>query len=205
MDACVVCGRGPDVNAVLQVHHKVYRKGLLPWEYNLNECETLCKRCHAEKHGKIPPSTGWEFIGEEDLGGLYGSCDYCHSDIRYSFLVTHPDWEPMEVGIVCCDNLTGTAVASSLIESIHRFESRKKRFVDSPRWKNGRYQSVEIVQKKINVKIQPDKSGVHIYLNNIKGKKLFDSISSAKNFVFELIENGSADKYLKKRALKRKG
>lgn len=38
----------------LIVHHKTYIPGLLPWESSDKDLITLCKRCHAEIHGKQP-------------------------------------------------------------------------------------------------------------------------------------------------------
>ncbi|HYC01636.1 MAG TPA: hypothetical protein VEC57_21070 [Candidatus Limnocylindrales bacterium] len=34
----------------LHVHHKLYRKGAMPWEYSDHELEALCHECHEEKH-----------------------------------------------------------------------------------------------------------------------------------------------------------
>lgn len=31
----------------LQVHHKVYRKGAEPWDYDLDDLVTACAECHA--------------------------------------------------------------------------------------------------------------------------------------------------------------
>lgn len=35
----------------LHVHHTVYRRGLMPWEYQRSELCCLCKDCHAATHG----------------------------------------------------------------------------------------------------------------------------------------------------------
>lgn len=34
----------------LEVHHKGYRKGVLPWEYRFDEVALLCRGCHEEIH-----------------------------------------------------------------------------------------------------------------------------------------------------------
>lgn len=34
----------------LHVHHKIYRKGAMPWEYADVELEALCADCHARQH-----------------------------------------------------------------------------------------------------------------------------------------------------------
>lgn len=40
---CQLCGCQ---DSELQVHHRVYRKGAKPWEYDNSELITLCNRCH---------------------------------------------------------------------------------------------------------------------------------------------------------------
>ncbi len=38
----------------LQVHHKVYINGRLPWEYSNSQLVTLCDTCHSELHTNMP-------------------------------------------------------------------------------------------------------------------------------------------------------
>lgn len=52
---CKNCKRKQFENGLytqLNVHHVRYFKSLLPWEYNDNDLETLCKSCHKQKHNK---------------------------------------------------------------------------------------------------------------------------------------------------------
>lgn len=44
------CQRCEAVNKPLHVHHKIYRKGLDPWEYTFQELESLCEQCHTKEH-----------------------------------------------------------------------------------------------------------------------------------------------------------
>lgn len=37
--------------ATLNVHHKIYRKGVDPWEYSDTELRCLCEACHEGEHG----------------------------------------------------------------------------------------------------------------------------------------------------------
>lgn len=131
---CSVCGRGePDV--YLQVHNKRYIPNKLPWEYAYTDCATLCKGCHAAEHGIIPPRFGWEYVGYDDLGDLIGTCELCGSSLRHQFFVFHDRWGTMKVGTYCCDSSTDTEVASNLADSKKRHEDRKRRFIQSSRWK----------------------------------------------------------------------
>jgi len=190
--ACVKCGWTATDGATLQVHHKKYIAGKAPWEYPLELCETLCKRCHAAEHGEIPPVGGWECVGEDDLGGLYGNCDLCHAELRYVFYVQHADWEPMGVGTVCCDYLTGTAVASEK----RKYDDRLKRFKESTRWTEfgGRHR---IKQKGIEIQVVPAEGGFRVQMNSTKGRKNYPDLDAAKTRVFEFIESGEADMFFK--------
>lgn len=179
----------------LQVHHKHYVPGKAPWEYAYSDCETLCQGCHAREHGHIRPNTGWDFIGEEDLGDILGTCELCGTSIRYVFEVHHPHWEPMSVGTICCDNLTGTQVATDIMDSRQRYESRLTRFLESPRWqKNGNI--LQIKQKGIIIQIVPSGAMFKIRMNKHLGRSEYHSIADAKMKAFESIENGKAEKYL---------
>lgn len=44
---CINCGNKDDQ---LQVHHKQYIKGRNPWEYENEQLEVLCNKCHGEMH-----------------------------------------------------------------------------------------------------------------------------------------------------------
>ncbi|WP_147297246.1 HNH endonuclease [Chromobacterium vaccinii] len=127
---CITCGRSRADGVVMQVHHKRYITGRKPWEYDTSDCETLCRGCHAREHGEIRPASGWQYFGEDDLEDLIGTCDLCGSTIRFVHHVQHEHWEPMGVGTVCCDNLTGTEEATTA----RRRLGRLKRFIVSDRW-----------------------------------------------------------------------
>jgi hypothetical protein len=45
--ACEKCG---DKKSTLNVHHKNYKQGRNPWEYELSNFVCLCERCHEEIH-----------------------------------------------------------------------------------------------------------------------------------------------------------
>jgi hypothetical protein len=192
--ACVRCGRSREQGVVLQVHHKEYRPGKAPWEYPLELCETLCKGCHAKEHGEIPPSSEWEYVGEEDLGGIYGTCDLCHSELRYVFFVQHPRWEPMGVGTVCCDTLTGTPIASDK----RKYENRLKRFINSEQW-IAEADGHRITRKKIAIQVFPVDGGYRVKMNNTEGRKVYSSLDAAKTRAFECIETGEADAFFSKK------
>lgn len=176
---CVRCRRGPSQGATLQVHHKKYLSGKLPWEYPPNLCETLCKGCHAQEHGQIRPSSGWECIGEDDLGDLIGECELCGNAIRYVFLLEHPKWPLIEVGVVCCDHLTQTSMARDHM----KYTRRLRNFVSSNRWNAGDDGSVSIVQNGIRLSVESIGSSFRILANDKGGKRRVSTIYETKKFI----------------------
>jgi|SRR5688572_21992046 len=44
---CIECGSNSDT---LHAHHKIYRKGRKPWEYDLKDLACLCEACHERWH-----------------------------------------------------------------------------------------------------------------------------------------------------------
>jgi len=193
---CKNCGRNAS-EVVLQVHHKQYIKGRMPWEYPLQDCETLCKGCHSSKHGITKPQVGWEFVGEEDLGDLIGTCENCGASIRHSFLIQHENWSAIEVGTFCCDKLTDTNIASNLIESQTSYKTRKQRFLKSKRWKSNSIEHT-IMLGAFDVAIIEKESNFFIKIHNIESKTKYETLDIAKSKVFDVIESGAFIEYLKK-------
>lgn len=195
---CRQCGRGKD-EVVLQVHHKEYKAGLKAWEYPTADCLTLCRGCHAQTHGIIQPTFGWEYIGDEDLGDLIGTCENrgCGSDIRYSFTIFHTQWGTLEVGTVCCDNLTDSQIASNLKESKLKFESRKQRFINSKRW-SIEGQLHRIRQGLFDIEIIETENEFSLRINGKISRKIkHKTLIAAKTRVFEIIEDGQLMKFFK--------
>lgn len=176
--SCCHCGRSLQ-ERTFQVHHKRYVAGREPWEYPPSDCETLCKGCHAAVHGKAPPRVGWRYVADEDLEELSGACEYCGTELRYIFYIEHPDWGVLAVGTICCDNLTGTAIASDL----KRCEARKKRFITSVRWEND-----TIIQFGITVAIVREQNGFYVCMNGHRGRIAHATLDQAKAAAFDVIE-----------------
>nr|WP_281722813.1 hypothetical protein [Nitrosomonas nitrosa] len=197
-EECLSCGRNALDGVVLQVHHKTYHPGKKPWEYGFAECETMCTGCHAARHGKIPPKFGWEFAGWEDLENLSGTCDCCGAAIRYVFCVSHESWGVMEVGEICCDNLTCTQVASGVLESQRRYATRLKTFVSSSRWRKDWRGGVVIRQKHMEIRITQEAGKFRILAEGVRGGKLFDDLIEAKIAAFAAVESGKMQDYVRK-------
>lgn len=191
---CSHCGRAKSEGAILQVHHNKYSRGLKPWEYPLEQCETVCKACHAGIHGKIKPRTGWEYLAEEDLGDLTGECNHCGSSLRYLFTIFHESWGCLEVGTICCDTLTESESASAYARAQKRREGRAKRFIESSRWKLDN-DIFKIKQLGFPIEIHRSENQYMIVMNDIHGKAKYKTSTEAKLKIFQFIESGDAEKY----------
>lgn len=192
---CVVCHRVQG-DVVLQVHHKKYLTGKKPWEYSFDMVETLCKGCHAREHGIIMPNSGWFYEGEDDLGSKCGSCELCGTSLRYVYSVFHPIWGMLEVGTVCCDNLTGTPEATEYKKLLER----RNRFIKSVRWKDID-DGVAIKQSKMFISIKNESNSNRvwqIFLGHKGGKERFDSILDAKIHIFGILQDGTLEQFFEK-------
>jgi hypothetical protein len=199
---CTKCGRKESDGVVMQVHHREYIRGHKPWEYRYDMCEAICKGCHASIHGIVAPKTGWEYAGYDDLGSLSGVCECCGRSIRHVFLIHHEKWHPMEVGTVCCDNLTSTEVASEEKKLQLSNNEKKKRFLDSNRWfinYDGRHQ---IQKESFRIEISSNNQGYKLRINSKNGRGLYSTLEDAKIKAFDVIENGEFTKYCHNKHLK---
>jgi len=189
---CTECGLGESDGKVLQVHHLEYIEGHRIWEVPLAYCVTLCKGCHAAEHGIIPPKTGWDYIGREDLEDLVGSCEYCGTSIRYEHEIWHKQWGVMIVGSHCSDQMTGTKKASIAVKR-HKEYKKLKSFLESTRWKPTK-KGWRLKRSKFFITCwaaQTDK-GLRWKVNittpdgtPIKGNKEFDNLLDAKEAAFK--------------------
>ena len=186
---------------VLQVHHKKYIPGRKPWEYSHDMCEAICKGCHAEEHGIIPPSSGWTLDGYDDLGDRSGHCDACGTELRYIFMVSHPNWAAMEVGTDCCDRMTGNAEASKFSAERVRLNNQRKRFVSSVRWRTLQSGGEMIQIKQLRILVYGIDGQFAIKVNGHSGKRRFPAIVDAKGAVFDLLETKQIQRYASKKGL----
>ena len=199
---CAHCLRS-GAEVVLQVHHTKYVKGRLPWEYPYDECEVLCRGCHAKEHGIIKPSKDWELIGQDDLGGLDGECEHCGTELRYTHMVTHPNWGVMIVGAVCCDKLTESTIGSEGHVDFLNYVNRRKTFIKSPKWEVAPSGVRSIERAGIAIEIVPTNDGkFHINLDGVKGKTDHATLLDAQISVFDYVESGKAAAYLAERRRK---
>lgn len=181
---CVNCDSRPEDTRSMQVHHRRYLPGRFPWEYDLNDLETLCQGCHAITHGKIRPSEGWIECNEEDLEDVCGECEICGTAIRYVFTIWHTNWpESFEVGCECCDAMTGLSM------------SRRERFVKSPLWKRFKLAAYR-KHKGHTIAVNMHHSGFfRIMIDGQLGQHKRSSMDDAMKLAFDVIESGLFDKW----------
>ena len=198
----------------LQVHHKQYIDGKKIWEYADDDVVTLCKKCHAEIHGIIPPSCDWEYVEDDDLGDLSGICEYCGNKIRFEHTIYHHSYGLLRVGCVCADILTGNTIASERDDAYKKYNAKMERFVNSPKWRHYEKYNLYFYNKFVSpnnieyqIKIWDNKHSFNIQVvnrdlgfdsNNIK-KNRYLSLDEAKRKIFEVISNCELDKFLIKK------
>lgn len=200
---CVRCFRGRSDGVILQVHHRQYVSGRLPWEYPISDCETLCKGCHAEEHRHVMPQTGWHLVGSDDLGDLSGECELCGTYLRYTFAVIHPTWGSMMVGTNCCDKLTATDDASQHMDWFTKRRDRLARFVESNRWKK-RNENVTVLQEAdAAYRIEPHGPAFRIAVNGQLGLREYSSVLEARKHLFGIRESGEAAAFIARQRQKR--
>jgi hypothetical protein len=194
---CAHC-LGTSDEVILQVHHLNYVSGRMPWEYPLDECEVLCRGCHAKEHGIIKPSKDWLSFGFDDLGGLDGVCDRCQKELRYAHMVSHPLWGTMIVGEKCADRLTESTVGTEGHAEFLNYVQRRKTFVDSSRWKTTDVGVRSIRRLDILIEIFGIQDGPFlIHLNGRKGKVEHPTLLDAQISAFDFVESGQAASYFK--------
>lgn len=77
------CASCLSAEKTLNVHHKFYRRGAAPWEYELKELEVLCEECHEAIHFcKSEIDTFLKGASASQIQFLYGfiAAMWCGSD-----------------------------------------------------------------------------------------------------------------------------
>jgi len=92
-----------NVPIIMQVHHKRYIKGRLPWDYEDYYLVTLCDRCHFLYHQKHKVKVYDDFSQELD----YHTCDRCNGAGWF------PEYLHVEKGI--CFKCSGDRFTSSIV------------------------------------------------------------------------------------------
>lgn len=68
--ACDECNAS---DKTLNVHHKRYKKGAAPWEYDNNDLCSLCEDCHERRHDlEKAIRSRLERLSNDDLEGVLG-------------------------------------------------------------------------------------------------------------------------------------
>lgn len=171
---------------VLQVHHPEYGKHREPWEYAVDFCEVLCRKCHAEEHGLIPPRSGWILL-YSDLDNNCPSepieCANCHREVTWHFIVFHPDWGEWIVGSGCAETLS----LGPEVKNLQSFQRRLNTFFHSPRWEVAS-DGLCIMQSGERCLIVAEQGSFRLRIGRKLGKELYPGIEEAKFRAFEVFE-----------------
>lgn len=193
--ACQNCGD----DEILQVHHPKYIKGRRPWEYPVEFCVVLCRRCHAKEHGLILPSEGW-IIVDNDLERNHPSnpvpCARCQRTVTWHFHVFHPEWGDTIFGSECAESLS-IGPEAVVLKSYRR---RLVRFLSSVRWRQTP-KGTMIFEPEARILIFKNALNTFdIKINDKFGVKTYKTLVAAKHQAFDVMEHRRKKK---KRMLKR--
>jgi len=76
---CIDCD---DSESTLNVHHRYYVKGRMPWDYPDFCLITLCSSCHEIQHDSADFNASWENITDAVIGLLNFSNPCIHNDLE---------------------------------------------------------------------------------------------------------------------------
>lgn len=83
---CQLCG---DSESTLHVHHKIYKDGKAPWEYDDSNLITLCETCH---DGEKNINDNIENLNREIKKKFFSEhIQQLYFGLKHSQLVSHPD------------------------------------------------------------------------------------------------------------------
>lgn len=96
---CTNCGNKDNQ---LQVHHKQYIKGKNPWEYDNEQLQVLCNKCHGEMHEILDAIK--TIISYSDIYEIYNLLSGFGSDninSKYDLSLSHADnFDIFNVGVI---------------------------------------------------------------------------------------------------------
>ncbi|MEM9737526.1 MAG: hypothetical protein AAF770_00260 [Bacteroidota bacterium] len=178
-------------NRSLQVHHKYYIQGRMPWEYPIQACLVLCRSCHAQYHGKIRPRKGWQYMGYHICKKGKEKCGNCATPIKHCYFLFHPQWGTLLTGEICCNQLTKTYYASSQKKK----EKKRATYLANSKWIKTEKARIERRYKGRHIIIFAYQGFFFLKIDHRLGKKKFASYVQAKNHAFNIIQDGILELY----------
>jgi hypothetical protein len=112
---CSLCGDG---ERTLHVHHKLYRSGAMPWEYEDNDLAVLCETCHQDETLVRAELAEWlAHLGSTDLHMVIGYAKSLYVNKAW-------DYEELRGKKIKLDNAEqaealGKALGLRFMESMH--------------------------------------------------------------------------------------
>lgn len=118
-------------------------------------------------------------------------------------MVMHPKWGTMIVGETCCDKLTQSTIGTEQHAEFLNYISRRKTFVNSPKWLVDQNGLIFIERAGIMISIvSTNGDKFRFNLNNVNGKRDYETLLDAQIGAFDFVESGKAEEYLVERRRK---
>ncbi len=189
-DQCSHCAQS-SAQRILQVHHKYYIPGRLPWQYPPKACLVLCRSCHAQLHGKVQPRKGWQYMGHDYCRKGKVPCENCQTKIKHCFLIFHPQWGTLQVGTICCDRLTTTTYATEQ----RNLDKKRAHYFKSIHWQKTERGNKHRRYKGRHILVFKRGGAYFLKIEETFGHKKFATPEEAQNHAFTIIHDGRLRSY----------
>lgn len=114
--SCQVCSSKDNT---LNVHHRIYRKGKSPWEYEESDLVTLCEKCHGEVTKQNQEINEW-LAGPYPIHlVVYTMCQFHNGNMTDSYLIS--DMMSYIASIKLCAEAKDLASLDNEIVRLDRF------------------------------------------------------------------------------------
>lgn len=120
---CENCG---DKDNTLHVHHRIYRKSAMAWDYSDEELAALCEACHeAETLARAELAEWLAFFDVVDIQALTGYAKAIYVNKAWDFT----EYRQKRIRVGSCEEAEalGTALGLDVVESMHML-ARKEPF-----------------------------------------------------------------------------
>lgn len=124
-----------------------------------------------------------------DLVDDYATCEACGKErIRFVHELDHVEYpDPIQVGCICAEKLTGDYVGHRRIErELRNRASRRQRWL-ARKWKRSRKGNLWTQVNGVHVGVMEVNGGFRVWIGEQVGRLLFDSLPAAQMRIFDVL------------------
>lgn len=181
---CMTCGKICE-EADLQVHHLYYLMDKMPWEYPPEALTSICKGCHAKEHGHIMPTSGWEYVGYNDLGDFANNLT--STEIASEYEKERRRFAGRQSRFIQSYKWKVNATKNGGRGHFLRQDPFNFKI-----WEHTGVCTIEVEYLQRNAYPRNDRHWITLP----RGKQRFNSVTDAKAHIFRMLENGELSRYV---------